>query len=95
MAARFLLSALAHSFCVHLFSFFSVDLADRNQHCVAEFRVKELYRKRLKKIVKEIEEKSTDRSLVQLVKKQLKDCQKELAAMPEIPVPEGLANRLK
>lgn len=71
------------------------DLADRNQHCVAEYRVKELYRKGLKKIVKEIEDNSSDRTLVQDVKKQMKACQKELAAMPVIPMPEGLANRLK
>jgi hypothetical protein len=71
------------------------DLADRNQHCIAEYRVKELYRKGLKKIVKEIEDKSTDRALVQDIKKEMKACQKELAAMTEIPMPEGLANRLK
>lgn len=71
------------------------DMADRNQHCVAEYRVKELYRKRLKKIVKEIEAKSTDPKLVQEVQKQVKDCKKELKKMPEIPIPSGLEERLK
>ena len=70
------------------------DMADRNQHYVAEYRVKELYRKRLKQILKEIEAKSSSPALVEEVQRYMKECKKELKSMPTIPVPDGLADRL-
>jgi len=66
------------------------DLTDKNRQCMTEYRIKELYRKRLEMIVKEIEQKSKDPSLVKDVKKALKACKKEMAAMPKVPVPQGL-----
>jgi monoamine oxidase len=70
------------------------DMADRNQHCAAEYRVKEMYRKKLKKIVKEIESKSSDPKLVQEIQRYMKDCKKELKSIPSLPIPDGLAERL-
>jgi hypothetical protein len=70
------------------------DLVDRNQHCIAEYRVKEMYRKTMKKIVKEIVAKSSDPKLVEEVKWCQKVLKKELKAIPEVPVPDGLAERL-
>jgi hypothetical protein len=71
------------------------DLARRNMYCIAEFRIKECYRKQLKKIIKEIEAKSKDPSLVKLVKKEMKACQKTLKEIPDNPIPEALEDRLK
>jgi hypothetical protein len=71
------------------------DLAQRNMYCIAEFRIKECYRKQLKKIIKEIEAKSKDPSLVKLAKKEMKSCQKTLKEIPDNPIPEALEDRLK
>jgi hypothetical protein len=71
------------------------DLALRNVYCVTEFRIKECYRKQLKKILKEIEAKSKDPSLVKLVKKEMNSCQKTLKEIPDNPIPEALEDRLK
>ncbi|MGK3741933.1 MAG: hypothetical protein ACI8RD_001216 [Bacillariaceae sp.] len=71
------------------------DLAQRNMYCITEFRIKECYKKQLKKILKEIEKKSKDPSLVKLVKKDMKSCQKTLKEIPDNPIPEALEDRLK
>ena len=71
------------------------DLAQRNRHCVAEYRIKVLYKKQLKDIIKEIEAKSTDPSLVKLVKNEMKACRKALKEMPDNPIPEELEHRLQ
>jgi hypothetical protein len=74
---------------------YRADIAERNKHCKAEYTVKELYKKQLKRIVKEIEKRSKDPELASYVKKQMKACQKEIKAIPEVPVPEGLEQWLK
>jgi hypothetical protein len=70
------------------------ELNDRNMHCTAEYRVKVLYKARLRKIVKEILSKSTDPELVEETQFALESCEEELNMMPEIPIPEGLFNWL-
>ena len=70
------------------------DMADRNKHCIAEYRVKEAYRKTMKKIVKEIEKRGTDPKLIDEVKWYQKTLKKELKAIPTVPVPDGLEDRL-
>jgi hypothetical protein len=70
------------------------ELKDRNKHCIAEYRVKVLYKARLRKIVKEILLKSTDPELVDETQFALESCEEELNMMPEIPIPEGLFNWL-
>jgi hypothetical protein len=71
------------------------DLATRNKYCITEFRVKELYKRQLEKIVKEVEAKSTDLNLVKHVQKEKKSCHKLLKEMTDNPLPEGLEHRLK
>jgi len=71
------------------------DLALRNKYCITEFRIKELYKRQLGKIAKEIEAKGTDSSLVKSFKKEMKSCQKLLDEIPDNPLPEGLEHRLK
>jgi len=71
------------------------DLAVRNKYCITEFRVKELYKRQLDKISKEVLSQSEDPTLVKYVKKELKACKKELAELPDNPPPEGLEHRLK
>lgn len=71
------------------------DLAKRNRHCITEFRIKELYKRQLKRIIKEVQATSTDPSLTKLVKKEMKACKKSIEEMPENPIPEGLEHRLK
>jgi hypothetical protein len=62
---------------------------------MVEFRIKEMYRKVLKKTIKEVEKRSRDAGLVKHLKKEMKVCQKEIAAVPEVPVPDGLERWLK
>jgi len=71
------------------------DLALRNRHCIAEFRIKELYKRQMEKIVKEIGRQSTDLSLVKFVQKEKKSCQKLMKEMPHNPIPECLEHRMK
>ena len=71
------------------------EVAGRNKHCIAEYRIKSLYKKRLHRIVQEILEKSTDPQIVEDAHEALLQCEEELQSMPEIPVPEGLDNWLK
>jgi hypothetical protein len=71
------------------------DIAERNKYCMVEFRIKERYRKVLKKAIKEVEKRSRDAGLVKHLKKEMKVCQKEIAAVPEVPVPDGLERWLK
>jgi len=71
------------------------DLVIRNIYCITEFRIKELYKRQSKRIIKEVEAKSTDPSLVKLVKKEIKACRKSVNERPENPIPEGLEHRLK
>ena len=66
------------------------DLAERNQHCIVEFRVKMLYKAKLHRIVREIQSESTDKEIAKDAKKALKAVEKELEARPEIPIPEDL-----
>ena len=66
------------------------DLVDRNKHCIAEFRVKKLYKAKLKQILKEIKEQSTDEKVYKEARKAYKAVEQELAAMPEVPVPSDL-----
>jgi hypothetical protein len=74
---------------------YRADISERNKHCKAEYNVKELYKKQLKTIIKEIEKRSRDPELVKYVKKEMKACQKEIKAIPTVPVPEGLEQWLK
>lgn len=67
------------------------DLKLRNRYCISEFRVKELYKRQIEKIIKEVEAQSTDPNLVKYVQKEMK----ALHEMPENPLPEGLEHRLK
>lgn len=67
------------------------DLALRNKYCETEFRIKELYKKQLKKIVKEVIAKCINSSLVKLVQKEMKSLRKSLEEIPKHPIPEGLA----
>jgi hypothetical protein len=69
---------------------FRKELSDRNRHCIAEVRVKVLYKARLQKIVSEIEYSCRDPEIVQDAKEALQSCEAALAAMPDILVPEGL-----
>jgi hypothetical protein len=62
------------------------DLAGRNNHCVAEYRVKMLYKEKVEKILKEIKMFSTDREIYKDAKKAVKACEKEIASRPVIPV---------
>ena len=70
------------------------DMADRNKHCIAEYRVKEAYKKTLKKIVKEIEKRSSDPKLIDEVKWYRKNLKKDLKEIPTVPIPDGLENLL-
>lgn len=67
------------------------DLALRNNYCKTEFRIKDLYKKQLKKIVKEVEANSMNSTLVKFVQIEVKSCRKSLETMPENPIPDGLA----
>jgi len=67
------------------------DLKLRNRYCISEFRVKELYKRQIEKIIKAVEAESTDPNLVKYVQKEMK----ALREMPENPLPEGLEHRLK
>jgi hypothetical protein len=68
------------------------DIADRNKHCVAEYRVKGLYKERLDLIVKEIVRKSSQDELVYGAQDALNSLEDELKAIPELPIPAGLEN---
>lgn len=70
------------------------DIADRNKHCVAEYRVKVLYKARLRRIVQEIVAKSSQNELVDGAQDSLNSLEAELKAMPELPIPAGLENWL-
>ena len=67
------------------------DLVLRNKYCETEFRIKELYKKQLKKIVKEVEANGKNSSLLKFVHREMKSCRKSLEQMPENLIPEGLA----
>lgn len=71
------------------------ELFNRDKHCVAEFRIKELYKAQIEEIIERIELRGTDPSLVKSIKKELKSCKKTLKEVPEIPMPEGLQYILK
>ena len=71
------------------------DLAVRNKYCITEFRIKELYKMQLGKIVNEVESKCKDANLLKYVHKEMKACKKSLNEMPEQPLPKGLEHRLK
>ena len=62
---------------------------------MVEHRIKEMYKKEVKRAIKEVEKRSRDATLVKDLKKELKACNKEIAAAPEVPVPEGLERWLK
>jgi hypothetical protein len=70
------------------------DLAERNNHCVAEYRVKMLYKAKVEKIGREIKMVSTDREIYKDAKKALKAGEKEIASRPVIPVPPELSELL-
>jgi hypothetical protein len=74
---------------------YRADIAERNKYCMTEYRIKEMYRKELQRIIKEVEKRSKDNSLVKDCKKEMKICTKEIAALPQVPVPEGLERWLK
>ncbi|KAG7372104.1 hypothetical protein IV203_018247 [Nitzschia inconspicua] len=74
---------------------YRADIAERNKYCMTEYRIKELYRKEIKRIIKEVEKRSKDPSLVKDIKKEMKVGNKEIAAVPEVPIPEGLERWLK
>ena len=73
------------------------DLKVRNKYCITEFRIKELYKMQLEKIVTEVERKckGSDSDLLKYVQKEMKMCKKELKEVPAQPIPKGLENRLK
>jgi hypothetical protein len=66
------------------------DLKERNVHCIAEFRVKTLYKTKIEMIMREIEEKATDSEVIKDSKRAFRACKKEIAAVPEVDVPTGL-----
>jgi IQ calmodulin-binding motif len=74
---------------------YRADIAQRNKYCLTEFRIKERYRKEIKRILKEVEKRSKDPDLVKDCKKEMKAGNKEIAALPQVPVPEGLERWLK
>jgi len=71
------------------------DLAVRNKYCITEFRIKELYKMQLEKIVKEVVTKSSDDNMLKYVQKEMKACKKSLDEVPAQPLPKGLEHRLK
>jgi hypothetical protein len=73
---------------------FRVEMADRNKHCIQEYRVKMLYKARLYRIVEELQAKSKDPELVEDTVAALEELEEELDEFPKIPVPEGLSNWL-
>jgi len=73
---------------------YRAEKAERNAYCLVEHRVKVLYKERLYRIVKEIVEQSSDETLIREAQDALETCEDELQRMQEIPVPEGLMNRL-
>jgi hypothetical protein len=73
---------------------YRAEMADRNKHCLQEYRVKMLYKTRLYRIVEELQAKSKDPELVEETVEALEELEEELNEFPEIPVPEGLANWL-
>jgi hypothetical protein len=73
---------------------YRAEMADRNKHCIQEFRVKMLYKARLYRIIEELQAKSKDPGLVEETVEALDELGEELDEFPEIPVPEGLANWL-
>jgi hypothetical protein len=74
---------------------YRADIAERNKFCMTEYRIKEMYRKELQKIIKAVEKRSQDKSLVKDCRKEMKICTKEIAAMLQVPIPEGLERWLK
>ena len=73
---------------------YRAEMADRNKHCIQEYRVKMLYKARLYRIVEELQAKSKDPELVEDTVEALEELEEELGEFPKIPVPEGLANWL-
>jgi hypothetical protein len=73
---------------------YRAEMADRNKHCIQEYRVKMLYKARLYRIVEELQAKSKDPELVEDTLEALEELEEELGEFPDIPVPEGLANWL-
>jgi hypothetical protein len=71
------------------------EMVGRNKHCIAEFRIKILYKARLHRIVQEILEKSSDPDMVEEAHEALVSCEGELNTMPEVPIPDGLMSWLK
>lgn len=74
---------------------YRADIAERNKYCLTEFRIKELYRKEITRILKEVEKRSKNPDLVKLCKKENKIGSKEIAALPKVLVPEGLERWFK
>mmetsp|Transcript_15724 Transcript_15724/g.44061 ORF Transcript_15724/g.44061 Transcript_15724/m.44061 type:complete len:657 (-) Transcript_15724:72-2042(-) len=69
---------------------YRAELAERSKFCIAEHRVKMLYKTRLYKIVKEIQEKTTDPEMASDAVGLILECEDELKHIPEIPVPPDL-----
>ena len=66
------------------------ELADRNKHCIAEVRVKNLYKTRLHRIISELERTCANKELVNYAKNDVQGCEDELEALPIVPVPDSL-----
>ena len=70
---------------------YRAELVDRNQYCIAEYRVKQLYHQRLYSLVDQIRVQCQDESLIEECVQALIDLEDELAnEIPHVPIPEGL-----
>ena len=70
---------------------YRAELVDRNQYCIAEYRVKQLYHQRLYSLVDQIRVQCQDDTLIEDCVQALIDLEDELANdIAHVPIPEGL-----
>lgn len=69
-------------------------LKDRDRHCIVEHRIAALYKQGLHSIVELLAVKCSNRGLVQEAQELLAECHKELEALPDVPIPDGLKDRI-
>ncbi|KAL3930585.1 MAG: hypothetical protein SGBAC_011698 [Bacillariaceae sp.] len=71
------------------------ELASRNLHCVTEMRIKEMYQKRLDRILDEVETVAKERELRKDAKRATREVKRELAKLPSLETPTVLIDLLE
>lgn len=71
------------------------ELANRNRHCAAEMRIKEMYKRRLDRILDEVETVAKERELRKDAKRAAREIKRELAKIPVMETPEDLKDLLE